>query len=45
MTKEEFKIKFIEMFIAYVKIDLKKGVTFDVSKLTDEIWKIFKVEK
>ena len=44
MTKEEFKVKFIEMFTKLVKVNLEKGITFDVSELTKEVWKMFKVE-
>lgn len=43
ITKEEFKVEFMEMFTKYVKVNLEKGITFDVSELTDKLWEVFKL--
>ena len=37
MTKEEFKVEFIELFSKHVKIELSKGITFDFTGLTDKL--------
>ena len=45
MTKEEFKLQFPDIFIKYTKIELDKGITFDISLLSDKIWELLKEDK
>ena len=45
MIKEEFKTKVLDLFLKYVKIDLKKGITFDLTEFTDKLYNLMIMER
>lgn len=42
---EEFRVDFFNLFIKYVKIDSNRGITFDLSEITDKLLEKYEIKR
>lgn len=41
MNKDEFEKLVFDMYTENTKVELKKGITFDISEFINKLWELF----